>query len=491
VAYGTQLSAKYTLIGGPRETGPGRFNAILNPAARLSATDGWDTSDVTPTRVHEPALGNPYVFQAASTVLGTLSTQRTLPIVLADYGIGVGDSVYAGMRYRVYDNAGLLELHLQFYSDAAGTVVVGSPVIAVLDPATLNTPKSGAILTTVPATAVAARLIVFASRLSGNFGVQTSQWIFTKSTGAVSFFHGDDPGYYWTGDKHVSASAQDGTRAVLNDDTDPDFVGYAAEVTGLEGAEVRESFVENIEADGAIHGEFYQGRRPVTITAAIGGNVTPTTRNRRLARWAAATRALRTYGPSNRPAVLRWQPDGAPVEMFTTLRRQQRPTTTGLTLKEASVAMIAADPRIYGVPLYMTEHTPAGSGTAGRSYDRSYDVNFNWAPQRGSFSVTNIGDADAPVIIELVNGMSTGAIQNLTTEEEISINGAISNGQTITIDTGVKTVTLQDGTNLFDRVELDRTRWWGLAPGPNVISFLAETFDASARVRVYHRPAWA
>lgn len=317
--------------------------------------------------------------------------------------------------------------------------------------------------------------------------------LYDREVGIVPSFSGDTPGYTWymRPEETTLLPTQDGTRAVLNNDTDPDFVGYVADVSGLEAAEVRESSVDNIEADGAIHGEFYQGRRPFSITAQVGGNVIPAVRNERLQRWFAASRALRRRGVSHREAVLRWEPDAAPAEFFVRARRQQPTRATGTYLKESPVALVAQDPRYYGTTLYTNEHTPSGSGTAGRTYDRSYDVNYNWAPARGDMTVTNLGDADAPVLIVFSNGMSTVALQNLTTEEEISINGSIVNGQSMTVDTHRRSIVLQDGTNIFDRIELPRTRWWGLAPGPNVLRFLAETFDGTARVLVTHRPAWA
>ncbi len=482
MAYGVQLSSKYVLIGGPREVGAGRTNYIGNPEVRYDTT-GW----VSATRS--------WTFGAGQTPYGILISGSTTGIITATYnldlvalGLVPGMTMTLSGDYQLNDApSGTSRFDIVYYSDAFITPIQTD----LVNFGAQGTGGRISVTNTIPATAINARVRMRLDNSGGgSYAAFGTALQLNEGTNAI-YFNGDWPGYYWVGDEHDSPSAQDGTRAVLNDDTDLDFVGYAAEVTGLEGAEVRENSVDNIEADGALHGEFYQGRRPVTITAAIGGNVTPATRNARQGRWFNASRALRRRGVAHREAALRWQPDGAAAEMYTRLRRQQKPTVSGLQLKEASIAMIADDPRIYGTYMRGVQHTPAGSGTAGRTYDRSYNVNFNWAAQRGTFTVTNIGDGDAPVIIELENAMALAAIQNLTTEEEISLNGATVNGETITIDTLAKTVTLQDGTNLFDRVEIPRTRWWGLAPGINTISFLAETFDASARVRVYHRPAWA
>jgi hypothetical protein len=317
------------------------------------------------------------------------------------------------------------------------------------------------------------------------------------STFIPRYFDGASPGYYWTGDAHVSASDQDGTRAVLNVETDPDYVGLASEVTGMAGAEVRESFVDNIESDGAVHGEFYQSRRPFTVVAAIGGNVTPATRNARMQRWGNATRALRQRGVHHREGTYIYTPSGYPTA-YTRFRRQQRPEPTGLHLKESPVGLVSADPRVYSIEPERFLLVGSGSGTAGRTYDRSYDVNYDWAPSRGIIQPTNLGDADTPVFITLLAATGTSAtlaVQNETTGEEISLNGSLLVGEWLEIDTYAKSVTHYTSagvaSNAFDRVVFERTRFWGLAAGVNQINLLAGTMGASLQMYIDWRHGWA
>lgn len=310
----------------------------------------------------------------------------------------------------------------------------------------------------------------------------------TFSSGAG--YSGDAPGYYWTGLAIPNDVGQDGTRAVINDDTDPDFVGNASEVTGLEDADVRENAADLIEQDGGIHGEFYQSRRPFTITVQVGGNAPVATRNARIGRLQAAARALRRRGVSHREGVLIWRPEGYP-EMALRFRKQAPIRSSGVMIKDVPIAGVADDPRIYGTAPRNVELIPAGTGTAGRTYNRSYDVNTPWSDSRGTVNAVNLGDGDVPVIITLTGPMTGVAVINRTTEEELSLTGTLAAGETLVLDTKRKTITLNGNVNAYDRLDLPRSRWWGLAPGTNVLELAAATYSAGAKMRVDYYDGWA
>lgn len=94
----------------------------------------------------------------------------------------------------------------------------------------------------------------------------------------------------------------DGTRAVFNDDTDPNYVGMLTEVTGLDSPEVRESAQDIVEGDGGVHGNFYFARRPITMTTRVFGHSSLVERATRIDRARRATIALRA------DATLKWKP---------------------------------------------------------------------------------------------------------------------------------------------------------------------------------------
>ena len=93
--------------------------------------------------------------------------------------------------------------------------------------------------------------------------------------------------------------------ASFNNPTDPFYVGALTEVTGLDSADVRESANDLTEADGGDHGNFYFGRRPITMTGLVFGHASVTEREQRLDRARRASLALRgdsslTWRPASR-----------------------------------------------------------------------------------------------------------------------------------------------------------------------------------------------
>lgn len=161
----------------------------------------------------------------------------------------------------------------------------------------------------------------------------------------------------------------DGTSVSFNDSAQWDFVGFTEEVTGLDGPDTRESADLIVEGDGGYHGNFYHGRRPIVLSGIIDPNTFGSARNTMVSNLLRATNAMR------QDAVLSWTPTGGdPVAVA--VRRQQPPRVTGGRVKSFQVALVAADPRVYG----STERTLARtseaspSGWWGHMGDGEYDA---------------------------------------------------------------------------------------------------------------------
>lgn len=507
MAVGIQLGARYELIGGPREASRLRTNYANNPSFELNTTP-WSITGGSGVQTLTRATNDGYGAAQPSSgqVNGNYAAAGAIDLNYA-YGSAVangmpvspGQIAFGRMAAKVVSLSAGTATDIHGYMrwwNSGGALVSNSFFTGRANP-TIGTwyELTGAFI--APASAAYATITIGVSGSTAAavvFRVDQALLIGVNSiSDSPDYFDGDTPGYYWIGTPHASMSAQDGTRAVLNDDTDPDFVGNVngdGGITGLDSAEIREVADDNINEDGAIHGEFYQGRRPITVSAQVGGNTTPAVRNARGQRLLAAARALRVAGVSHRPGVIRWAPSGYP-EMFARYRAQQPARESGQWVKEIALSLVAADPRIYAVAPQHLEMSPAGSATAGRTYDRSYDVNYDWAPQRAVALPVNSGDGDAPVVLTFYGPMDTMAAQNVTTGEEVSINGSLSSSDVLVVDTKAKTAILNGTTNAFDRVQLDRTRWWGLAPGANDVRLLANTFSGSAKLAVDWRDAWA
>src|SRR5213080_746959 len=157
----------------------------------------------------------------------------------------------------------------------------------------------------------------------------------------------------------------DGTRAVLNDTTDADFVGFlnpdsGGGVTGLERAGVRENADVLPEADGGVHGPFRYDRLAFTLQGLIPPD-SPAGADTWLGRQAKllkATNAMRA------DATLAWTPSEAPPVRV--LFRQQQPTRiTGRRPKTFLVAGVSEDPNAYSQGLNSAILNPSAGSIGG------------------------------------------------------------------------------------------------------------------------------
>lgn len=136
----------------------------------------------------------------------------------------------------------------------------------------------------------------------------------------------------------------DGSIAVFNDSTDANYVGAITEVTGFESPEVRDNAENLVGMDGGIHGNFYYGRRPMTMSGTIFNVVSNEDRNKKLTKLIQATNAMQE------DATLEWTPEGGEAT-FVKVRRAQPLRVTGGWVKDFQISLVASDPRLYSTAL--------------------------------------------------------------------------------------------------------------------------------------------
>lgn len=275
-----------------------------------------------------------------------------------------------------------------------------------------------------------------------------------------------------------------GVAAVFNDVTDPNYVGMLTEITGFDSPEVRESADEYVQADGGVHGDFFYGRRPVTLSGILLNPIDAADRNARQNKLSSASDAMRA------DAVLDWTNSGG-ARQFISLRRQQPLRVTGTWQKEFQAAMVAADPRIYSYALNGLEVTAAAAGaTSGRAFPEGYNIDYGPSAPNGQVLVTNAGNATSYPLLTVTGPGSNPTISNLTTGQAISLIYTLGVGDTLTIDTLNRTVILNGTTSRYGSVDFLNTSWWGVAPGVNDIRIAFTGFSTGAKLRVDWRDAW-
>jgi len=128
----------------------------------------------------------------------------------------------------------------------------------------------------------------------------------------------------------------DGTVAVFNDSTSPNYVGILSpESSGLDSAEVREDAQDTTEGDGGIHGDFYYGRRPVILQGTVIASGR-TDRAQKIDKIRRASNAMRG------DAILSWTPSAGSMPVRLKLRRQQPLRFTKGWVKDFMIPMVSA-----------------------------------------------------------------------------------------------------------------------------------------------------
>lgn len=275
----------------------------------------------------------------------------------------------------------------------------------------------------------------------------------------------------------------DGTRAVLNDPTDADYIGVVTEITGLDSPDVRENADDLVQMDGGIHGDFFYGRRPIVLSGMILNPASADDRNRKMTKLMQASNAMRG------DATLTWTLANN-NQQFVSVRRQQPLRITDNWQKTFQCSLVAADPRIYSTTLnQITTAASAVPTNIGRIYDKSYDIDYGGSAVAGGLLISNDGNAITYPILTVTGPGSNPQILNYTTGESINLIYTLAAGEYITIDTLNRTVKLGGTTSRYSAIDFTNTKWWGLVPGLNDIR-QGWTSQAGASLTVQWRSAW-
>lgn len=284
-----------------------------------------------------------------------------------------------------------------------------------------------------------------------------------------------------------------GTRAVLNDPDDVDFVGYLTEPpSGLtDDAELRFASEARAEQDGAVITPTFLAERQFTLTGFI--NVDPAA-----ARNIAQDKLRRAASARRGDGLIEWtSSDG---QRFSTAFRAQQPTRfTNARPRNFLVAGACADPRIYGATVRTANvviANPASSG--GGSFPLSFPLSFEGgvAAVTAALAVNNAGLSEeeggfAPVTLA-VKGPVVGPLElrNTTVGKKIRIDIDLSADDTLTVNTADKSIVLNGMADRRTYLDYLSTNWWGLAPGNNNIELAFASFAAGAQLTASWRDAW-
>lgn len=325
----------------------------------------------------------------------------------------------------------------------------------------------------------------------------------------AGYFDGSSEGARWLGTPHNSRSTRwstyplavavehgltytilgpDGTRAVINDSSDPDFVGFIdadnGGVTGLERAGVRENADVLPEADGGVHGAFLYDRLGFALNLLIPDGVGGLSWRARQAKLKRATDAMRE------DALLQWTPTEAiPVEV--SFRQQQPLRITDKRPKRALLVGVCEDPVVVSQDENVLTLLAAGVLVGGMASPLKSPLASGQAPA-GQLIVTNDGAADAWPVLRLDGPMTNPVITFLESGANIPLTYNLAAGDFLEIDTNPRrrSILLNGAVNRYSALRFDESLWAPLLPGDNTVRLGLDAYAAPASLEVTWRDTW-
>lgn len=239
-------------------------------------------------------------------------------------------------------------------------------------------------------------------------------------------------------------------------------------VDGLESPEYRINQYDKPGEDGGVVSGSYYGLRAITMNGLVTGSGSAATHetNRRALETACAVTRDSTGFPIY--ALLELTTLGG-TNYFTYVQVKQLRNPVGRgTSSPFQISMVAPDPRLYVVGQQTTGAISRPSG-GGFVLPVILPITFG-SSSGGSGSATNTGNVPTYPILTLRGQLTNPYVLNSANGGLVQLNRTIASGETVVIDMGNKTVTLNGSTSLLNTRTSDST-WWSLNPGVNPISF--------------------
>ncbi len=277
----------------------------------------------------------------------------------------------------------------------------------------------------------------------------------------------------------------DGTRAVINDPSDKDFVGFlTSPPTGLERAGIRENGEDLPEADGGVHGDFLYSRLSWTLQGVLPPIGSQRSWLERQDRLLVATDAMRA------DAELRWSPsEGVPVRVRF---RQQQPTRiTERRPKSFLVAGVCEASGVEAQALTVATVTPGEVASGAVRFPLTFPFGGAAAAPTGVV-VESHGRSTAWPLIRVYGPCVNPRLINATAGKTIALQYTLNADESLEVDTSprARSVLLNGSASRYSAVDFFNTSWWGVLPGINELRLGLESFGSGCRMDIEWRDTW-
>jgi hypothetical protein len=158
---------------------------------------------------------------------------------------------------------------------------------------------------------------------------------------------------------------------------------------------------------------------------------------------------------------------------------------SGLHFQRALLVFRAFDPLWYDVNYTSQQFTGSGSSA---TFFPFFPLRLSSSEVFADVVISNTGDAEAYPEWLAEGPLTALILRNLTTGKLFELNVTLAAGETVAIDTrpGQKTVTKQNGTNLFSSLTT-ASSLWSLARGSNSVRIEMGGSGAGSKVTLSHK----
>lgn len=195
------------------------------------------------------------------------------------------------------------------------------------------------------------------------------------------------------------------------------------------------------------------------------------------------------------PRLLKWTRQGSGLALQAAVKLAGEPmeapleATNGVRLPY-QVQFLAEDPRVYSQALTTQSSTALTAAAGGKTYPRTYPRTFT-PSGGGEVTVSNAGKVETPPVFRIYGTCTDPQILNTVTGERIVIEGTVTAPDYLELDVFGRSVRLNGTSNRYNLLDAELTDWFELDPGSTPLRLLASSFDASARLDVLYRAAYA
>jgi hypothetical protein len=259
---------------------------------------------------------------------------------------------------------------------------------------------------------------------------------------------------------------------------------YPDAVTGvLASPEVRAPVRPRLTRDGTQTGPVYLGGRTVALTV----DVVAWSEAELQDALGALSEAVTLTETSTLRLELPGLAGGATVRSSVRVSRWSAPVSHEHFSHASTVSLelVADDPRFYSDALQTVPVTSA-LASDGFTFPATFPLTFGSVGSGGTAVLTNPGNYWAPFVVTIPGPVTRPRITHMGTGRSLAAELTVADGDTLTLDTGARTVTY-NGVTRYGL--LSSAEWFDLSPGTTELRFAVGGAAPAAAIFSY-RPAW-